>query len=81
MAIDDDAGALFFFGRKCAVVVHVKETQDFLVGLFAAMVFENFDVDLRLIFFAQVLGQLDAAVDGIRVADEAANEADDDGRR
>ena len=77
VAVDDDASALFFFGREFAVVVRVEETQDFLMGLFAAMVLENFDMNLLRIFFAEALGELDAAVDGIRVADEAANEADD----
>ena len=81
VAVDDDAGALFFFGREFAVVVGVEKTQNFLVGLFAAMVFKNFHVNLRRVFLAEALGELDAAVDGIVVADETADEADDDRRR
>jgi len=44
------------------------------------MVFKNFHVDLRRVFLAKTLGELDAAVDGIVVADEAADEAYDDGQ-
>jgi hypothetical protein len=35
-------------------------------------------VNLRRVFFAEALGELDAAVDGIGVADETADEANDD---
>jgi hypothetical protein len=80
VAVDDDAGALFFLGREFAVVIRVEKTKDLLVGLFAAMIFENFHVDLRGVFLAEALGKLNAAVDGIVVADEAADEAYDDGQ-
>lgn len=80
VAVDDDASVLFFVGREFAVVIDVEETQNFLMRSFAAMVFENFDVNLRRIFLAEALGELDAAVDGIGVADETADEADDDRR-
>jgi len=59
-------------------VVRVEKAQNFLVGLFAAMVFENFHVNLRLVFLAEALGELDAAVDSVIVANEAADEADYD---
>jgi len=71
---------LFFLGREVAVVIRVEETKDLLVGLFAAMVFKNFHVDLRRVFLAKTLGKLNATVDGIVVADEAADEAYDDGQ-
>ena len=75
VSVDDDAGALFFFGREFAVVIRVEKAKDLLVGLFAAMVFENFHVNLCRVFLAKTVGELDAAVDSVVVADEAADKA------
>ena len=77
VAVYDDAGALFFFGREVAIVVRIEEAQNFLMGLFTVMVFKNLDVNWCRVFFAEARGKQDAAVDGICVADEAANEAND----
>jgi hypothetical protein len=78
-AVKDDAGVLFFFGREGAVVVGVQEFADDIVSGFAAAVLEDFDVDVGGVVFAEVVGDLDGAVDGVVVVDEAAYEADDDG--
>jgi hypothetical protein len=80
VAVNDDAGALFFFGREFAVMVGVEEAQNFLMGSFAAMVLKNFHVNLS-VFLAEALSELDAAVDGIGVANETADEPNDDRRR
>ena len=59
-------------------MVRVEKAQNFLVGLFAAVVFKNLDVNLHRVFLAEALGQLDASVDGVIVADKAADETNDD---
>jgi hypothetical protein len=46
--------------------------------LFAAVVFKNFHVNLRRVFFPEAFGELDAAVDSVIVADKTADEADYD---
>ena len=59
-------------------MVRVEKVENFLVGLFAAVVFKNFHVNLRRVFFPEAFGELDAAVDSVIVADKTADEADYD---
>ena len=57
------------------------EAEDFAVGFFAVVVFEDFGVDEGAVFFAEVLGEGDLSVDGAGALDEASGEAYDDERR
>ena len=59
-------------------MVRVQQSQDVLVGVLAAMVFENFGLHAHGVILAKVRSELHSAVDEIIVFDETADEADND---
>src|SRR5216684_1425971 len=78
---DDDASAMFFFSRENAIVVAIQPPPNFLVGLLPMTILESLNVHARSVLFAEMLYQLDCAVNCIVVLDEAADKADHHGRR
>ena len=81
MPVKDDAGILFFTGRQSSIVIRVQQGQDFLAGIFPVVTLKCLHVHARGVSLAQARGELHFAMDEIIVADEPADEADDDDGR
>lgn len=81
VAVENDAGILFFFCCQPSFMVSIQELQDFLISALSAVILKNLDVNAGRIFTAKARGELDLGVNGIVAADKSSHESDHDGRR
>jgi len=78
VAEEDDAGVSFFLGGKDAVVISVEQTNDGVIGLFSAAVFEDLNISALGEGLADALCELNRAVVRVIRTYETADEADHD---
>ncbi len=82
MSVEDDAGVVLFFERRCAIATGMHKSNDVREGLRPAMIFENLDIHARWVVPVQTRSKLDGAVNHVIVPDESAYETKDhDGGR
>lgn len=80
MPVDNNSGLLFLIRREGSTVVRIQQPQNFPEGCRTVIALKGFDVHAGWVLLAQARSELNFGVDRIIVADESADEPDDDGR-
>src|SRR5271166_2129175 len=79
MTIQNDARGSLLLVRQTGFAVGAEQTQNQIVSVASAPIFEGLDVHGGRIVFSQALRNLDGAVHGVVVPNESTQEADYDG--
>lgn len=80
VAEEHDVGLRFFLIAQEAIVIAIEKADDGLVGLTAVAIFKDLDESVVTQALAQALGDKHRLLMGIVVANEAANEPDENER-
>ena len=79
MTVEDDVGGALLFGRQRVGGFCAEQIYDEIVRVVGTAIFEGGYVNRIRVGVAQAFGDLDGGVDGVIVADVAAEETDYDG--